>query len=31
MYSWLRKKPPVNLDEQIAREAGEIAEAGEKE
>ncbi len=23
MYSWLRKKPPVNLDAQIAREAGE--------
>jgi multidrug efflux pump subunit AcrB len=23
MYSWLRKKPPVNLDAEIAREAGE--------
>jgi multidrug efflux pump subunit AcrB len=23
MYSWLRKKPPLNLDEQIAREAAE--------
>jgi multidrug efflux pump subunit AcrB len=23
MYSWLRKRPPVNLDDQIAREAGE--------
>ena len=23
MYSWLRKKPPLNLDEQIAKEAGE--------
>jgi multidrug efflux pump subunit AcrB len=31
MYSWLRKKPPVNLDEQIAREAGEITDAGGKE
>jgi hypothetical protein len=27
MYSWLRKKPPVNLDAEIAREAGEVAEA----
>ncbi len=26
MYSWLRKKAPVNLDEQIAREAGELTE-----
>jgi hypothetical protein len=24
MYSLLRKKPPLNLDTQIAREAGEI-------
>jgi multidrug efflux pump subunit AcrB len=31
MYSWLRKKPPVNLDEQIAREAGEMIDAGGKE
>ncbi len=31
MYSWLRKKPPVNLDEQIAREAGETPDAGGKE
>jgi hypothetical protein len=23
MYSWLRKKAPVNLDAQIANEAGE--------
>ena len=23
MYSWLRRKPPVNLDAEIAREAGE--------
>lgn len=23
MYSWLRKKPPMNLDAEIAREAGE--------
>jgi multidrug efflux pump subunit AcrB len=23
MYSWLRKKAPVNLDAEIAREAGE--------
>ena len=27
MYSWLRKKPPVNLDAQIAREAGEMTDA----
>jgi multidrug efflux pump subunit AcrB len=27
MYSWLRRKPPLNLDEQIAREAGETVEA----
>ena len=26
-YSWLRKKPPVNLDAQIAREAGEMTDA----
>jgi multidrug efflux pump subunit AcrB len=26
MYSWLRKKPPVNLDDQIAREAGETTD-----
>jgi hypothetical protein len=26
MYSVLRKKPPLNLDAQIAREAGEIPE-----
>jgi multidrug efflux pump subunit AcrB len=32
MYSVLRKKPPMNLDTQIAREAGEIPEVpGEKE
>jgi multidrug efflux pump subunit AcrB len=32
MYSWLRKKPPVNLDAEIAREAGETAGIpGEKE
>jgi multidrug efflux pump subunit AcrB len=27
MYSWLRKKPPLNLDAQIAKEAGETIEA----
>ena len=27
MYSWLRKAAPVNLDAQIAREAGETADA----
>jgi multidrug efflux pump subunit AcrB len=27
MYSWLRKKPPVNLDAEIARDAGETTEA----
>ncbi|HEY6342735.1 MAG TPA: efflux RND transporter permease subunit [Bryobacteraceae bacterium] len=27
MYSWLRRKAPLNLDEQIAREAGETVEA----
>jgi Cu/Ag efflux pump CusA len=27
MYSWLRKEPPTNLDDQIAREAGELADA----
>jgi hypothetical protein len=27
MYSWLRKAAPVNLDNQIAREAGEITDA----
>jgi multidrug efflux pump subunit AcrB len=26
MYSWLRKNPPVNLDAQIAREAGETTD-----
>ena len=31
MYSWLRTKPPVNLDAQIAREAGETTDAGGKE
>jgi multidrug efflux pump subunit AcrB len=31
MYSWLRKKPPVNLDAEIARDAGETTEpANEK-
>jgi len=27
MYSWLRKKPPMNLDAQIAKEAGETTDA----
>jgi multidrug efflux pump subunit AcrB len=31
MYSWLRRKPPVNLEAEIAREAGETDTPGEKE
>jgi Cu/Ag efflux pump CusA len=27
MYSWLRKNPPVNLDAQIAKEAGDTTDA----
>jgi multidrug efflux pump subunit AcrB len=30
MYSWLRTKPPLNLDEEIAREAGEREGHGAK-
>ncbi len=27
MYSWLRRKPPVNLEAEIAKEAGEVTDA----
>jgi multidrug efflux pump subunit AcrB len=27
MYSWLRRKPPVNLEAEIAKEAGEMTDA----